>query len=115
MTKSRPVLRLLFWAASLSALVMALIPYPPPVPGHPSDKLLHMMAFATLGLLGSFAYPRVGALRLIAGLSVFGGVIEILQGTAMIHRDRDALDWIADTVACAVVILALRWWRMRER
>ena len=111
MTKSGPVLRLLFWAASLFALVMALIPQPPPVPGHPSDKLLHMIAFATLGLLGNSAYARVGALRLIAGLSVFGGLIEILQGTALIHRDRDVLDWVADTIACGAVIVGLRWWR----
>jgi hypothetical protein len=107
--------RPLFWIAVLFALVMALIPKPPPVPGHPSDKVLHMIAFATLGLLGSFAYPRVIALRLIAGLSLFGALIEILQGTALIHRDRDVFDWVADTFACAVVIVALHWWGSRKR
>jgi VanZ family protein len=94
---------------------MALIPQPPPVPGHPSDKLLHMIAFATLGLLGGLAYPRVRALRLIGGLSLFGALIEVAQGTALIHRDRDVLDWVADTVACSVVIIGLRWWQARKR
>ena len=115
MTKSGPVLRLLFWAAALFALVMALIPRPPPVPGHPSDKVLHVLAFATLGVLGTFAYPRFRALQLIAGLSLFGALIEILQGTALIHRDRDVFDWVADTVACGVVVLALRLWQARKR
>jgi VanZ family protein len=114
-TRSAPVVRLLFWAAALFALVMALIPRPPPVPGHPSDKLLHVLAFATLGLLGTFAYPRFRALLLVAGLSLFGGIIEILQGTALIHRDRDVLDWVADTIACTVVIVILRWWQARGR
>ncbi len=115
MTRREPVLRLLFWAATLFTLVMALIPKPPPVPGHPSDKVLHMLAFATLGLVGSFAYLRVGALRMIAGLSLLGALIEVLQGTALIHRDRDVLDWVADTIACAVVVVALRWRQARER
>ena len=114
MKRSKPVLRLLFWAAALLALVMALIPRPPPVPGHPSDKLLHAAAFATLGCLASFGYPRAGALRLVAGLSLFGGLIEILQGTAFIHRDRDVLDWVADTIACGVVVLGLRWRQARK-
>jgi VanZ family protein len=114
-TRREPLLRLLFWAAALFAFVMALVPRPPPVPGHPSDKLLHVLAFATLGLLGGVAYRRVGALKLIGGLSLFGAVIEILQGTALIHRDRDVLDWVADTIACAVVVLALRAWQARER
>jgi len=114
-TKSGPVLRLLFWAAALFALVMALIPRPPPVPGHPSDKVLHVLAFATLGVLGTFAYPRFRALQLIAALSLFGALIEILQGTALIHRDRDVFDWVADTVACGVVVLALRLWQARKR
>ena len=94
---------------------MALVPRPPPVPGHPSDKIMHMIAFATLGLLGSFAYRRLSSVVLIGGLSLFGALIEILQGTALIHRDRDVFDWIADTIACAVVILGLCWWQARTR
>jgi len=108
-------LRAAFWAAAIFAFVMALVPRPPPVPGNPSDKLLHAIAFATLGLLGSFAYPRVRAIWLILSLSLFGALIEILQGTALIHRDRDPFDWVADTIACAAVLLALRWLAARRR
>jgi hypothetical protein len=109
------VLRLLFWAAALFALVMALLPHPPQLPGNPSDKVQHMAAFATLGLLGSFAYRRVSALWLIVGLSLFGALIELAHASPALHRDSDPLDWVADTVACTAVLVALRWWTRRPR
>jgi len=45
----------LFWTAAAFALVMAIVPHPPELPGQPSDKVQHIVAFATLALLGSFA------------------------------------------------------------
>lgn len=109
------IAKALFFAAALFALVMALLPHPPQIPGEPSDKVQHMVAFATLGLLGSFAYPRVSTLRLIVALSVFGAVIELAQAIPLLHRDSDPLDWLADTIACAVVLLAVRWSTARRR
>jgi hypothetical protein len=109
------LIRGLFWAAALFALVMALLPHPPQLPGNPSDKIQHIAAFATLGLLGFYAYPRLSALRLVAALSLFGALIEIAQAIPVIHRDSDPLDWLADTAACLVIILALRWWEARKR
>lgn len=108
---SKLILRLLFWAAALFALSMALIPHPPRLPG--TDKLQHMAAFATLGVLGSFAYRRVSALWLLAGLSLFGALIEVAQAIPALHRDSDPLDWVADTVAAGVVLLIVRWLRNR--
>lgn len=109
------LIRALFWAAALFALVMALLPHPPPVPGDPPDKVQHVAAFATLGLLGFYAYPRFSAFRLIAALSLFGAFIEIAQAIPLLQRDSDPLDWIADTIACLVIILALRWWEAHKR
>jgi hypothetical protein len=107
------VLQLLFWAATIFAFVMAVLPHPPHVPAN--DKVQHMAAFATLGLLGSFAYPRLTAMRLLIGLSLFGAFIEIVQAIPALHRDSDPLDWLADTIACAIMLLAVRWWRARQR
>lgn len=107
--------QLLFWAAALFALVMALLPHPPEVPGNPNDKVQHIMAFACLGVLGRIAFPRFATLSLIASLSAFGAVIEVLQAIPVLHRDSDPLDWLADTVACTLVVLALRWWAARKR
>ena len=103
--------RAAFWAAACFAFVMAILPHPPEVPGEPNDKVQHIIAFATLAALGSFAYPRIALTRLLVGLSVFGGFIEIVQTVPALQRDSDIWDWVADTAAVAAV-LALVWiWR----
>jgi hypothetical protein len=105
--------KVLFWAAACFAFVMAVLPHPPRVPGNPNDKLQHVTAFATLALLGSFAYPRTALMQLLVRLSLFGAAIEIFQAIPALHRDSDVLDWIADTAAVAVVLLIVRWRRSR--
>ena len=107
--------RALFWAAALFSFVMALLPHPPEVPGNPSDKIQHALAFATLGLLGAFAYPRLSTLRLLIGLSLFGAFIEVAQAIPALHRDSDVLDWLTDTVAAAAVLTVVRLWLRRQR
>jgi len=109
------VLRLAFWTAAAIALVMALVPHPPQLPGEPSDKVQHIAAFLSLGALGSFAYPKTKPLYLGAGLSLFGAVIEVLQLIPALHRDGDPVDWMADTVAVAVIIILLRRWVRETR
>ncbi|MFL6728414.1 MAG: hypothetical protein ACJ8E3_01425 [Sphingomicrobium sp.] len=106
--------RVLFWAATAFAFVMAVIPHPPHVPGEPNDKIQHIVAFATLSLLGAWAYARAPLLKIAIALSLFGALIEVVQAIPALHRDSDALDWVADTFACALVLLAIRWWRRRR-
>ncbi|MEA3079405.1 MAG: hypothetical protein QOF05_813 [Sphingomonadales bacterium] len=110
--RSSRAARLLFWAATCFSFVMAVLPHPPELPGHPNDKLEHIAAFATLALLGSFAYPRTSPLKILAGLSLFGALIEVVQAIPVLQRDSDVWDWVADTAAVAVV-LALVWLRRR--
>ena len=105
--------RVVFWVAACFAFVMAVLPHPPEVPGQPNDKVQHIIAFATLALLGSFAYPATRLLRLLLGLSLFGALIEVVQAIPALQRDSDVLDWVADTAAVAVVLLIVRWWRSR--
>jgi VanZ family protein len=102
-----PLCKVLFWLAVLFALVMALLPHPPEVPGEPSDKIQHIAAFAILAGLGALAYPAVRRINLFACLSLFGAAIEVLQATPALHRDSDPIDWLADTVACGVVLLVV--------
>lgn len=109
--EDRPATKALFWLLALFALFMALIPHPPELPGNPSDKFQHALAFTTLAVVGSIAYPRLSPLRLIFALSLFGAFIEVAQAIPVLHRDSDPLDWITDTVACAAAILLVRWWR----
>lgn len=108
------VARTLFWAAAALAFVMAVLPHPPEVPGHPNDKVQHVIAFATLALLGSFAYPRTPLVKLLICLSLFGAFIELVQAIPALHRDCDLFDWLADTIAAAAVML-LVYWRRRAR
>lgn len=103
--------RLLFWAAALFALVMALLPNPPQYPGEPGDKVQHMAAFATLALLGALAFPRLSLVRLGLGLSLFGALIEVAQAIPELHRDSELMDWVADSVAAAVILVAAYWLR----
>jgi hypothetical protein len=107
--------RLLFWAAAIFAFVMAVLPHPPELPGEPDDKLQHIAAFATLSLLGAWGYAETSLLRLLAGLSAFGAFIEVVQAIPALHRDCDIKDWIADTIACSVVLLLVHWLRSRRR
>jgi VanZ family protein len=107
--------RVTFWAAVCFAFVMAVLPQPPHFPGEPGDKVEHIIAFAVLALLGSFAYPLTGLPRLLVGLSLFGALIEFAQEIPALHRDSDVGDWIADSVAAGLVLLAIGWWRARLR
>jgi VanZ family protein len=93
---------------------MAVLPHPPEVPGNPNDKVQHIAAFATLSLLGSFAYPRTSLINLLLRLSLFGAFIEVVQAIPVLHRDSDVWDWAADTVAVIVVLLLVRFWRKRS-
>lgn len=106
--------RVSFWAAFLFAFVMALLPQPPQLPGNPSDKLQHIVAFATLAALAAAAYPKASLMRLFVGLSAFGALIELFQGVPALNRDSDPVDWVADTVAAATVFAAVWWWRNRR-
>jgi VanZ family protein len=107
--------RATFWAAACFAFVMAVLPHPPEVPGEPNDKVQHVIAFATLAVLGGFAYPRIALLRLLAGLSLFGALIEVVQAIPALHRDSDIWDWVADTAAVAAVLALIWLWRRAAR
>jgi VanZ family protein len=111
-----PVLprRLAFWAAAVFAFVMAVIPHPPELPGQPNDKIQHIVAFAALGLLSGWAYARTSIWGLFAGLSLYGALIEIVQAIPALNRDSDIKDWVADTVACGIVLLTIGWFRSRQ-
>lgn len=102
--KLRPWLVPLFWTAAAFALVMALLPKPPHVPGSPSDKVQHILAFSVLSALAASAYPGVRLLKTGAALSLFGASIEALQSIPQLHRDASVLDWAADTAAVVIVL-----------
>jgi VanZ family protein len=98
------LVRIAFWTAVAFAFVMAVLPQPPRLPRDPSDKILHITAFAVLAALAAAAYPRTRIAWLLAGLSLFGAAIEVVQAIPSLHRDADVIDWLADTAAAGVVL-----------
>ena len=101
----RRYLPYLFWAALVFAFVMAILPKPPQLPGDPSDKVQHILAFITLAALATIAYPRTRPIKLGLGLSAYGALIEVVQAIPILHRDAEFLDWAADTVAAFGMLL----------
>lgn len=114
MTAHLRALRLAFWAAAVFAFVMAILPHPLRIPGEPSDKVQHVAAFVTLGVLSKLAYPASSPLQLAIRLSLFGAAIELVQAIPALNRDSSVLDWIADTIACGLVLVGVSWWRRRS-
>lgn len=105
------VARIAFWMALVFAITMALLPRPPEVAPEVGDKVMHMLAFATLAGLARIGFPSASDWRILERLSFVGALIEVFQTIPSLHRDGDALDWVADTAAVAAVLIALVLWR----
>ena len=94
-----------FWAAFLVTFVMATLPHPPTIVDT-GDKVKHMLAFATLSLLGLTAWPgRFGSIAI--GLLFYGAMIEWVQAIPVLCRDSDIHDWYADALAIGVTITTI--------
>lgn len=107
------LLRYAFWSAAAFAFTMAVLPNPPHLPGGPSDKVQHMLAFAVLAALASAAYRNAPLLPIGVLLSAFGAAIEVVQLIPALHRWGDVVDWVADTAAAALVLAAVGLRRLR--
>lgn len=108
--------RIAFAVAAAFAGVMALLPKPPHLPTDQlGDKFHHILAFAVLAALALAAFPRASRWRLAERLSFFGALIEVGQSIPALHRDCDIRDWVADTLAIAVVMLAWSGWEALRR
>ena len=105
----------LFWLALAFTLTMAWLPHPPSVPGSPNDKIQHIAAFTCLSLAGAVAFPDFPLARLGERLSFLGAIIEVVQSIPALHRDCDVRDWIADTIAVVIVLLAVAAFRRSRR
>ncbi|MBS0503732.1 MAG: VanZ family protein [Proteobacteria bacterium] len=71
-----------------------------------SDKTEHVVTFVALTMLAIAAYPRAMLAAQAFILSGFGAMIEFIQ--PYFGRDKDAKDWIADTIGI-VIAMAIVW------
>lgn len=107
--------QLLFWTALVFAFVMASLPQPPGLPGDPSDKVQHILAFLVLSGLAAFAYPRLPLVIIFLGLAAFGGAIEAVQVIPQLGRQPSWLDWLSDVAAISAVLLVAGVFRLSRR
>lgn len=108
--------RLAFAAALIATFVAACLPPVAAATLGESDKVDHIVAFAVLGTLAAWAYPRLRPGLILAGLALVGGAIELVQAIPAIGRDAEWADWGADLAAAAItlaIVALLRWSRRR--
>jgi VanZ family protein len=101
-------LRGAFFICAAYAFVMALLPNPPALPVQPGDKVMHMLAFFTLGALAAAGWRERRAAALFAWLALFGASIEVFQAIPALHRDAEWADWLADMAAAAAALFLVR-------
>lgn len=105
----RRILRLTFWIALIASFALAVLPHPPALPGDPSDKIQHILAFGVLAALGAIAFPTMPLAWLIGWLAAFGGLIELTQAIPALNRSSEFADFIADALAAATSGIVTRF------
>ncbi|QSB43774.1 hypothetical protein IDJ81_10425 [Tsuneonella flava] len=102
--------RALAWLVRLALLIAAVaIAYLALAPvnlGGRGGNIDHAFAFVTLGFLSRLAFPRWYMIVLLALLALFGGAIEVLQGTMHAGRDMQMVDFKIDVAAALVGLIA---------
>ena len=96
-----------FFGAAWFAVIMASLPQPLQIPGQPSDKMQHIIAFAVLTLLARLAYPATKRWRIFVSLAFLGALIEAVQAIVALHRYASLRDWLAD---CGAVAITMGFW-----
>ena len=74
----------------------------------PIDKVQHAVIFAALTFLGLESFPRHW-LKIIFGLAVYGGLIELLQTQLTLTRNGSVFDWLADSSGLAFGYCLFKW------
>ncbi len=105
---------LLFAAVVVGQLVVLYAPRSPSTGGVPGlDKLVHLSVFALVMAAGlRSAAPRWLVLLLTV---VHAPVSEVIQTTALAHRDGDVRDAVADLIGCALGWALVEGWARRRR
>ena len=92
--------RQVFFASVVAVLVMSLAPTGVQLPTTGWDKTNHLAGFATLAILGSWAYGNRTA-TVMAALLAFGALIEVLQSFTS-YRTAEWGDLLADALGIAI-------------
>lgn len=72
---------------------------------HHADKYAHALAYCCLGLAALPAFPRIWPSVIWVVLTMYGILIEVLQGAMGMGRKADILDAIANSTGALIAIL----------
>ena len=87
---------------------------PPQGPDIPYlDKLMHVLCWGLMAAICLVAWPNRGRLAVLLP-SVHGGLTELLQGTMVVGRSAEWLDWLADIIGAALLVVCVSWARRRR-
>lgn len=103
--------RIAFFVMLLAAVALALLPVQLSEEfgldlGFHYDKLNHATALVVLTFVGCLGWAERKAI-LILFVALVGAAIEVLQGTILIRRDFDGLDFAADCIGIACGLAAV--------
>lgn len=77
-----------------------------------ADKIMHALAYFTLALIFGVAFPKVRLLGVFILPSLYGGLMEIMQGSLTTGRSGSIYDMIAN-MSGAFAAVALWWFFVR--
>lgn len=97
--RARRAMKALFWFAIAVTFACAVAPQGQDLHLVGRDKVEHFLAFFTLTVLATAAYPPRSLVAIGLMLMAFGAAIELVQATPMVGRDGDFADIIADALA----------------
>jgi VanZ family protein len=95
-----------FWCAIAFTFACAIMP-PERLYLADRDKLEHFIAFFTLTILATAAYPSRALATCAMAMLAFGTLIEVIQALPMVGRDGDLSDLLVDGAAIASASLLL--------
>lgn len=100
--------RALLYPTLILVLYLATTSQAYPVPAASSDKVNHIMAFITLGILLRWSYPALGMIWALILLVGYGLGIEVIQ-SALPYRHFALLDLLADLAGSVAGLFASTW------
>lgn len=93
-------------ALAVFITVSSLVPAQPSLSVNHMDKVLHILAYLTLGVVTFPAFSHTKPVSTWLGLCGFGMVIELLQGIFPTGRSTDVLDGFANASGALFALLA---------
>lgn len=73
------------------------------------DKMLHAAVYGLLAFGLSIAWPNVSKLKIWIACLLYGGTMEVAQGSFTLTRTPSLLDFIANGVGAALALFVLRY------